>query len=303
MTRAHTLLVIGKSGQLARSLSACSIYYPELELHFLGRPDFDIRDFASCRSAVKAICPDLIVNTAAFTDVDAAESHAAEAFDINTIGPGNLARAATEASIPIIHISSDYVFDGKKTSAYVETDPTRPQNTYGHSKLGGEKAVIEANPQHIILRTAWLYSPFSVNFVTKILNAAANSTMLSVVTDQIGNPTSALDLANAILELAPKILATGTFQSSGIYHLAGPSVMSRHELAHLIFTTSARLSGPVCEVGQALSRDYPTPAIRPLRTALNTSLYQENFGFNFPSPEASLAKTVSFLLRQRKGVQ
>ena len=303
MTRACTLLIIGKSGQLAGSLAACSTYYPELELHFLGRPDFDIRDFTSCRFAVESVNPDFVINAAAFTDVDAAESHTAEAFDINAIGPGNLARAACEADVPIIHISSDYVFDGRQLSAYVETDPTRPLNTYGHSKLGGEKAVIEANPQHIILRTAWLYSPFGVSFVSKILNAAASASMLSVVSDQRGNPTSALDLANAILELAPEVLTNEGSRLFGTYHLAGPETMSRCDLAQLIINTSTHLSGPACEIGEAHTSDFPTPATRPLHTALNTSLYQETFAFKFPPPEASLAKTVSYLLRQRKSVQ
>ncbi|MCX2722856.1 dTDP-4-dehydrorhamnose reductase [Roseibium salinum] len=296
------ILVAGKSGQLARSLEDCAVDYPEIGLHLLGRPHFDITSLPSCQIGIAALRPDIVINAAAFTDVDGAESNPAEARRINVLGAKNLAKAAASNGIPVIHISTDYVFDGTAKTAYAEFDRTNPINVYGQSKLEGEQLVRETNPRHLVLRTAWLYSPFGVNFVSKVLKAAAGATKLSIVDDQIGNPTSALDLAHALLDLCGQLSGSEWDDFSGIYHLAGPISMSRHELAQQIMAASKRLAGPSCEIRSASTADFPTPATRPLRTALDTSRYRNTFGLSFPQPDQSLTKVVGDLLSQRSCV-
>ncbi len=294
----RSVLVTGGSGQLAKSIGACSCSFPALTLHITKRTELDITSFAACEAAMAALQPALIINAAAFTNVDASESRPEEAYAVNTRGVGNLARAAAVRDIPIIHISTDYVFDGKKTTGYTEQDATNPINTYGQSKLDGEKAVIEATQKYIILRTAWLYSPYGVSFVSQVLNAAARSKTLSIVSDQIGNPTSVHDLAHSLLQLSEHVIRTGLMGISGIYHLANPAIVSRDELARQILAAASRHSGPQCEIRTALTSDFPTPALRPLRTALDISHYQNTFGLDFPQPEQSLTRVVRQLLRQ-----
>jgi len=300
MTRG-TILVAGKSGQLARSIAASARNVPDLSIHLAGRPGLDITSQPSCQMAIDNLRPDLVINTAAFTDVDRAESSPEEARHINSDGARNLAQAAAAHSIPVLHISTDYVFDGSKQTAYVEWDTPNPVNTYGLSKLDGEQAVMEANPQHLILRTAWLYSPFGASFISKILKAAAGATELSIVDDQIGNPTSTLDLARVLLELSRQLLAKDWGKISGVYHLASAVSMSRYALAEQVMAASRSCSGPACEIRTANTAQFPTPAPRPLRTALDTTRTLTTFGLDFPPPEQSLTKVVGALLSRGNG--
>ena len=302
-TRVQTrVLVAGKNGQLARSLRFLAGTAPDLELRFFARQDLDITDEPACRALVGRHRPDVVFNLAAYTDVDAAEQHPQEAEAVNTAGAGNLARAAAAHEAPIVHVSTDYVFDGRKPSAYHETDDAKPVNRYGASKLAGERQVEQANPNHLVARTAWLYSPFGRNFVSRLLSTAATGRSCGMVADQIGNPTSALDLAEALLVIARRLAGRDRDMPCGLYHLASPEPMSRFDWARMIVGLSAGMSGPTCPIEAAVTGDFPTPAARPLRTALNSGRFHEAFGFDFPPAQKSMSDVLRLLLRQRKGM-
>jgi dTDP-4-dehydrorhamnose reductase len=302
MSKAVKILIAGTNGQLSRSLKCLSETAPDLDLRFFGRPNLDITDVQCCRALVHSIRPDLVLNLAAYTAVDAAESHREEAMAVNAAGAGNLALASAARKTPIVHVSTDYVFDGKKTSAYSEADRTNPINTYGASKLAGEQQVRQLNPRHIIIRTAWLYSAFGQNFVSKLLTAAAAGKPLSIVADQIGNPTSTLDLARAMIGLSRQLTGADWSGLAGIYHLVSPTPMSRHDWARMIMELSGKMSGPMCPLFAATTQDFPTPAIRPLRTVLNSARIREVFSLAFPPPEKSMREVLRVLLgKQRIG--
>lgn len=302
MSRPLRILVAGRNGQLARALRHCAGSGAGPELHAAGRPDLDISDPQSCRRAVESFRPDVIFNPAAFTNVDGATTCPDAAWAVNSLGAGHLAAAAAQAQVPIVHISTDYVFDGTKTTAYVESDPVSPVNTYGETKLAGEAAVIRENPRHLVLRTAWLYSPFEPNFAARTLAAAAGDRPLAMVTDQIGNPTSATDLARAMLVLARHMRASDWDRISGTYHLAGPDSMSRHAWASAILDASRTCGGPHRPVGEAVSADFPTPAKRPLRTSLDSGHFARTFGIHLPPAEKSLSAAVRCLLHRREHI-
>lgn len=296
------ILVAGRSGQLAQALQKCADADPRLELRALGRPDLDIADPQACRSAVETFKPDMIINAAAFANVDAATTCPDMAVAVNALGPGHLASAAAAARKPVVHISTDYVFDGKKETAYIESDTTCPINTYGETKLAGEDAVVRENPQHLILRTAWLYSAHEPNFVSRILSAAAGDQPLAMVTDQIGNPTSAADLARVLLLLARHMTDSDWNRLSGVYHLAGPEAMSRHAWASAVLGASRACGGPHRSVAEAVSEDFPTPARRPLRTSLDSSRFSAAFGIHLPPAEQSVAEAVRSLLHAKESL-
>lgn len=297
MTGKTRVLVAGKHGQLARSLKSLAGTAPDLDLRFFGRQDLDITDGSACHAIVGRHRPDLVLNLAAYTNVDAAERHWQEAEAVNAAGAGNLARAAAAHDAPIVHVSTDYVFDGRKPSAYRESDDTNPINRYGASKLAGERQVGQGNPRHLVVRTAWLYSPFGQNFVSRLLSAAASGRSCGIVADQIGNPTSALDLAEALLVITRRLAGRDRDAPTGIYHLASPEPMSRFEWARLIVGLSARVSGPSCPIEAAATSDFPTTAARPLRTALNSGRFHDAFGFDFPPAQKSMSDVLRFLLQ------
>src|SRR6185503_18667613 len=195
---------------------------------------------AAVRDAISRHRPGLVVNAAAYTKVDLAESEAEAARQGNEIGPGVLARACAAAAIPLVHVSTDYVFDGSKPDAYLETDPITPLGVYGHSKAAGEKAVRDALREHVILRTSWVYGEFGHNFLKTILRLAATRDELRVVGDQRGCPTSTRDLAHAILAIAPRLAARDTVW--GTYHFAGTGVTTWHGFASRIVSAQAALT-------------------------------------------------------------
>ena len=199
------LYVIGAEGQVARSLREAASLHENIVFGFGARPDVDLLHPGSIETAIAKFRPDVVINPAAYTAVDKAESEPEQAYSINRDGARAVANAARIQGAPVIHLSTDYVFDGNKIGAYFESDPVAPQGVYGRSKLEGELAVAEANPRHIVLRTSWVYAPFGSNFVRTMLRLAAERDRLRVVDDQIGCPTYAPDIASAIIAMARKL--------------------------------------------------------------------------------------------------
>jgi dTDP-4-dehydrorhamnose reductase len=246
---------------------------------------------------MERICPQVVVNAAAYTAVDRAESEPDQAFAINRDGAGNLAAEAALHGIPIIHISTDYVFDGSKTAPYVETDRPAPQGVYGHSKYEGELAVADTNPHHVILRTSWVYSEYGGNFVKTMLRLAKERPELRVVADQHGNPTHAGDLAEAIVKIAG-MLASKTDADSpwSVYHLAGQGETTWHGFAQHILHCAAQLGQPVVPVIPISTAEFPTPAKRPANSRLDCSKAKANFGTALPFWQDSVRRCVEALM-------
>ncbi len=215
------ILVTGREGQVVSALAEQGPHHGH-EIIRLGRPDFDLAAPDGMRAALEAHCPDLVVSAAAYTAVDQAESEPELAMAVNGRAPGMIAAAAAEFRLPIIHLSTDYVFDGLKPTPYVETDATGPEGVYGQTKLAGERAVAEANPRHVILRTSWVYAHGGKNFVRTMLRLAADRPELRVVSDQFGCPTYATDLACAILDIAGKLPGgQAGDERFGVFHASG----------------------------------------------------------------------------------
>ncbi|QFT30540.1 dTDP-4-dehydrorhamnose reductase [Labrenzia sp. THAF82] len=300
MTGTTRVLVTGKNGQLSKSLKVVSDTAADLEFCFFDRNTLDVTKAQSCSSMIDRLRPNFVLNLAAYTKVDDAERFPDNAHHVNGVGAGNLAQISAVNDIPIIHISTDYVFDGEKRSPYVETDRTNPVNAYGMSKLAGENSVSRLNPKHIVLRTAWLYSPFGSNFVSWLLSAAASGRQLRIVADQVGNPTSALDLAKSLADLVRQLEDVDWTSYSGIYHLAAPEPMTRFQWAKKVISVSGKLYGPTCQVCAAASSEFATPAVRPLRTVLSMDKYQNAFGLKFPPIEKSISDVLQALPRPRR---
>lgn len=286
------LLVTGTHGQIAQSLLRQARHHSGVTVEAVGRPEIDLEKPAAVAAAMAARAPDVIVNAAAYTAVDRAEQEPALAYTVNRDGAADVARIAQRLGVPLIHLSTDYVYDGRKLSPYVETDATGPLGVYGASKLAGERAVLDACPQALILRTSWVYSPFGTNFVKTMLRIGAEGAQVRVVDDQIGNPTSAGDLADAILRVAPVLGGRG-----GIYHLAGSGHVSWCGFARHIFETSGKLGGPQPAVEAITTADYPTAAQRPQRSWLAIDAFAQRFGFTLPEWQSSVDAVVSELLK------
>ncbi|MGC0055129.1 dTDP-4-dehydrorhamnose reductase [Brucella pituitosa] len=290
------IVVTGREGQLVRSLLERAAQQPNLHIIALGRPELNLAKPGTVRSAIEAIKPDLVVSAAAYTAVDLAEDEPELALAVNATGAQAVAEAAAACGVPVIHISTDYVFAGDANEPYVETDMTGPRSVYGSSKLEGERLVAQANPKHIILRTAWVYSPFGKNFVKTMLKLAETRDALSVVSDQWGNPTSALNIADAIIKVADQLTATPDFSAYGVYHLAGTGDTNWSGFARAIFSESAELGGPTATVADIATADYPTKAARPANSRLSTAKFQEVFNWSAPHWQLSLRDVVARLI-------
>ena len=232
------ILVTGANGQLARSLAGADL--PEnWQIHALARPQIDLVIPETISKSFDQVEPHLVINTAAYTDVNKAETEEELAHKINAVGAGNLAQVCERHNVPLIHISTDYVFDGGKKNPYKEDDPVAPTSAYGRTKLAGEQRVADACDQHFILRTAWIYSPFGKNFVKTMLGLAATRDDINVVDDQFGNPTYALDLANCIVAMGKQIFQNRREDIPwGIYHAAGTGDANWYDVACEIFIQS-----------------------------------------------------------------
>ena len=281
------ILVTGTKGQVVTSLVEAAAIMDDIELVTVGRPDFDLTDPSSVRQVILAVKPEIVVSAAAYTAVDRAEDERNLAYAINVTGAAAVAEAAAVLRVPIIHLSTDYVFSGTDPYPYLEDDEAEPKTVYGYTKLRGERAVASVNPRHIILRTSWVYSPFGSNFVKTMLRIGAERESVGVVSDQWGNPTSALDLATAIL-----LIATYPEKHyTGIYHLSGTGETNWSGFARHVFDVSRSHGGPFADVEDILSSDYRTRARRPANSCLSTDKFERVFGWRAPNWQSS-AETV-----------
>jgi len=287
------ILVTGRDGQVAQSLAE---RHGGHELVFAARPDLDLADPASIERTVAAVNPALVISAAAYTAVDKAEEEPDLAMAINGEGPGVLARAAAKTGAPVIHLSTDYVFDGSLDRPWREDDPVAPLGVYGATKLAGEQAIAASGAAYAILRTAWVYSPFGGNFVKTMLRLAETRDALTVVEDQHGCPTSALDIADGIMAVAAAWQTDPAHGANAAYHLAGTGETHWADFARAIFAESAKRGGPVAEVTGIPSSGYPTRATRPANSRLDCSRMANVFGYRAPRWQASLAEVMDRLL-------
>lgn len=290
------LVVTGREGQVVTALRERG---PGLgaEVVALGRPMLDLARPDTVAAALRAARPDVVVNAAAYTAVDKAEAEPDLAMAVNGTGAGAVASAAAALGVPVIQISTDYVFDGTKASPYVEDDPVGPVSAYGRSKLAGEQAVARAQPNHAILRTAWVYAPFGGNFVRTMLRLAETRPEVSVVADQQGGPTSALDIADAVVTVARNLIARpGDASLRGVFHMAAEGWTSWAGLASAVFEGSAARGGPGAQVRPISTAEYPTPARRPANSRLDCTRLAGAHGVSLPAWQRSLDACLDRLL-------
>ncbi|MCA2375569.1 MAG: dTDP-4-dehydrorhamnose reductase [Agrobacterium sp.] len=292
------LAVTGKNGQVVSALQALAS--AELEIVALGRPELDLAQPETVLTALREANPDVVISAAAYTAVDKAESEPDIAFAVNRDGARAVAQAASDLGIPIIHLSTDYVFDGTKATAYVESDPTGPTSIYGRSKLEGERAVSEATDNYAVLRTAWVYSEYGNNFVKTMLRLSENRDELNVVADQFGCPTSANDIATAIVTIARKLAQDSSARLRGVFHLSGTGETNWANFAKQIFAFSAENGGKSMIVNDITTEQYPTPARRPANSQLDCSKLEEVYGIRLPSWQTSTRAVVTALAQSKK---
>ena len=295
------LAVTGREGQVASSLVEAAQARDGVEVVAIGRPALDLARPDTVLAALEAARPDIVVSAAAYTAVDQAEDEKELAFAVNATGAGKVAQAAARLGVPVIHLSTDYVFDGAKDGAYVETDQTAPLGVYGASKLAGEAAVAAVNPHHLILRTAWVYSPFGKNFVKTMLRLASDRDEIAVVADQWGNPTSALDIADAILHAAARLQDDKDIAAFGVYHLAGSGEINWSGFARHVLDTSKAFGGPHARVRDIAAKDYPTKARRPQNSRLSSAKFAGVFGWRAPHWREATEEVVHRLVQGTKG--
>ncbi|RDF01241.1 dTDP-4-dehydrorhamnose reductase [Haemophilus parahaemolyticus] len=270
-------LIAGAKGQVGYCLT--QQLQSKHEILAVDRDELDITDQSAVKNAVENFRPDVIINAAAHTAVDRAETEVELSDAINVKGPQYLAEAAKDVGAAILHISTDYVFDGQREGKYKETDATEPQGVYGKTKLAGEQAVANSNDKFIVLRTAWVFGEYGNNFVKTMLRLAKTRNTLGVVADQIGGPTYAGDIAASLIQIAEKIIA-GEDVQYGIYHFTGEPYISWCDFAKAIFDEA--VSQNVLEksplVNAITTADYPTPAKRPANSCLDLTKIQQVFG-------------------------
>lgn len=294
------VLVAGRTGQLAVELLA-RLPRDGHAVEAREAPDLDLTDAASVRRAVAASFggagPEAVVNAAAYTAVDRAEGERALAHAVNATGAGLLAAAAAARGLPVVHVSTDYVFDGTKGAPYVEEDPPAPLGVYGETKLAGERAVAAANPRAVILRTAWVCSPHGGNFVRTMLRLAREREEVAVVADQRGAPTFAADLADAVARLLPRLAAAPAGDPGyGVFHLTGAPHATWHDFAAAIFAGAAARGERVPALAAITTDAYPTPARRPADGRLDCGRIARVHGIAAPDWRASLATCLDALL-------
>ena len=288
------IAVTGLKGQVATSLQERA--GPKLAVAAVGRPAFDLADRAAVLAGLEAARPDVIVNAAAYTAVDKAEAEEALALRVNGEGAGHVAEAAERLGVPLLHLSTDYVFDGALDRPYREDDPTGPTGSYGRSKLAGEKAVAAACENSVILRTAWVYSPFGANFVRTMLRLNETRDEVGVVADQRGNPTSALDIADALIGIAARVKDDSSQRFRGIFHMTGSGEATWADFAELVFGEAEARGRRATRVKRIVTADYPTPARRPANSRLDNEKLARVYGLSLPDWRGSVAACCARLL-------
>lgn len=291
------ILVTGGAGQVGLELQAAE--WPEgVALHAPAREELDLTDPSSVRAAFTRTPFAAVINSGAYTAVDKAETDVAAAFAANALGPAVLAEVTREAGVPLVHISTDYVFDGSGDRPYVETDAVAPLGVYGASKLAGELAVRSGNPRSVVLRTAWVLSPHRTNFLKTMLRLAADRPLLRVVADQRGCPTGARDIAWALRSITLGMIADRA-APSGVYHFVNSGATTWADLAREIFAQSREIGGPSAEVEPIRAIDYPTPARRPANSCLATGKLLRDYGIAPREWQAMVAEVVAELHAER----
>ncbi|MDB5551447.1 MAG: rfbD [Rhizobium sp.] len=289
------IAVTGKQGQVAQSLAEIGTDQG-VEIILVGRPELDLLDASTVYDAIARVKPDIIVSAAAYTAVDKAESEREAAFAVNATGAEAVAQAAAKLDTPVIHLSTDYVFDGSLDRPYREDDMVGPASVYGASKLEGERLVAAATPDHVIFRTAWVYSPFGNNFVKTMLRLGETRAELNVVADQVGCPTSALDIARAVITAAGRLATDPSLSLRGIFHLTGSGQASWADFAEHIFISAEAGGRAPVKVNRITTADYPTPARRPANSRLSGDKLQQHHGIRLPDWRESADRVVGRLL-------
>ena len=288
MVMKQKILITGANGQLGKELKKISASFPNFDFKFLLREDLPLTDPEAVNKFLKNYHLQYVVNCAAYTAVDRAEQEKDLAFRVNSDAVGILAAACKKYHTKFIHISTDYVFDGTATVPYREDSPTNPQSVYGASKLEGETQALQFNPGSIIIRTSWVYSEFGKNFVKTMLKLLQEKEEINVVSDQVGSPTYAADLAEVIMQ----IIASQSWQP-GIYHYSNDGIISWYDFAVAI----KELSGSSCKINPVATSQYPTPAKRPAYSALDKTKIQQVYGTRLRNWQDSLEKC---LLKMKK---
>jgi dTDP-4-dehydrorhamnose reductase len=310
------ILVTGRGGQLATGLAE-ALPAQGFAAFLVGQPEFEFDQPHSIAAAFAAARPDAVVNCAAWTAVDAAEEAEAAAFTANAIGPALVARQCAALGIPLIQVSTDYVFDGRKGAPYVEADAPHPLSASGRTKLAGEWAALATNPRTIVLRTAWVFSPVGTNFLRTMLRVGAGSAAghgaassaaghgaagrpaLRVVADQHGSPTAAPDLADAIAAVLARLRGTGWQDDyRGVVHAVAAGSTTWHGFAQAIFAAAAPHGGPQPQLRPITTADYPTRAVRPADARLDTSRLAAVFGVHMPAWETGVSRVIDTVFRR-----
>lgn len=280
------ILAFGLNGQVGQALAA------QPGVCALGRDAADLMDPGACAAVIDKMRPDAVINAAAFTAVDRAETDTADAMTVNAITPGIMAQSCAALGIPFVHISTDYVFSGAGSRAWRETDTPGPINAYGHSKWAGEQAVLDAGANAAVLRTSWVFSAHGQNFVKTMIRLAKTHDGLRIVDDQIGAPTSARAIADAALAMARAMMGQGDL--GGIYHFASTPDTSWAGFAQAIFAHLPKAP----QVHKIPTMDYPTPAQRPLNSRLDCRKITKSFGIKRPDWQADLADVMAQLMQE-----
>jgi dTDP-4-dehydrorhamnose reductase len=284
-------------GQVGRALIEAASGTP-FEAIGLSHAEADICDASAVAHAIRSYAPTSVVNAAAYTAVDKAESEPDIAFRVNRDGARVVAQATAAADLPLIHFSTDYVFDGRSRVPYTETDQEAPRGVYGRSKVEGERGVRESTSKHVILRTSWIYSPFGTNFVRTILRLGSEREELQIVADQTGSPTSAADVASAIMAITTKA-ESKSFEGWGIYHCSGADSVTWYDFANLIFAEAARFGVKAPKLVAISSAEYNASAPRPAYSVLDTKKLERTFSIGPRPLRQSLVECVKRLIDHR----
>ncbi len=290
------ILVTGANGQLGQSIRSIYSEYNNLDIIFTDVEELDICNLEQLKEYTKSANIEYLINCAAYTAVDKAEHEQVVAKRLNADAVKNIGIAATQNNFKVIHISTDYVFDGKTFKPYTESSLAVPESFYGQTKLLGEKYLMETHPDSIIIRTSWLYSEFGNNFVRTMIKLGMEKDELRIVADQVGSPTYAVDLGNAILTIITKVQKGSKTFTPGIYHYSNEGVCSWYDFTIRIHEAI----GITCKISPIESKDYPTAAPRPFYSVLNKGKIKTNYKLNIPYWGASLEKCLKIIKANRQ---